>query len=305
MKINLRDFPVVFLSYDEPNCEENWQRLQQLIPTALRVHGVKGSDAAHKACALEAGSADRFWTVDGDNWLLSDARYYEQIIAKDLDTGTEIYSHCAKNPVTGLIYGNGGLKLWPRPVVEQMKTHEACLTDDPGAAIDFCWKLDYVLMPTVLSETRSADTAEQAWRSAFRESVKLVQIAGSPATSIDNWRDYQAEINQHRLAVWLMVGMDHKNGIWSILGARQAQNWIWKQNGDWRSIENFDFLDQLWEQQAENLTESQCLDEIKTLGSWLDDQGMPVKPDPLTKDHSRWFKRQQIRDLRNNPRRLH
>ena len=70
MNINMRDYPVVFLSYDEPNCEENWARVQRLIPSAIRVHGVKGSDRAHKRCAEVVGLVERFWTIDGDNWLL-------------------------------------------------------------------------------------------------------------------------------------------------------------------------------------------------------------------------------------------
>ena len=36
------------------------------VPWAKRVHGVKGSDAAHKACA-ELSDTDHFITVDGDN----------------------------------------------------------------------------------------------------------------------------------------------------------------------------------------------------------------------------------------------
>lgn len=303
MKINLRDYPVVFLSYEEPNCEENWQRVQQLIPTALRVHGVKGSDKAHKACAEEAGDCERFWTIDGDNWLLSDARYYEYNLSDNLAKGQEIYSHCSKNPVTGLIYGNGGIKLWPKSVVINMRTHEAA-EDNQEAAIDFCWALDYVLMPAVLSETRSAENPEQAWRSAFRESVKLSQIAGSPAKDIDHWLDNQAEINKHRLAAWMMVGMDHRQGIWSILGARQAQTWLWRDEGNWNHIEDFDYLDQLFSTMAENLDSADCIEEIKKLGQWLNDQGMPVDKDPLSKEHSRWYKKQQIRDLRNQPRRL-
>lgn len=304
MIINLHDFPVIFLSYDEPNCEDNWQRVQDIIPHARRVHGIKGSDRAHKQCAIEAEDAERFWTIDGDNWLLADARSYHVEVPQDLCQGTEIYSHCAKNPVTGLIYGNGGIKLWPRIVVETMKTHEACEDRLSDAAIDFCWQLDYVLMPAVLSETRSAETAAQAWRSAFRESVKLTQITGAPAANVDHWRDRQAEINQHRLAAWLMVGLDHKNGVWSLLGARQAQVWLWKDRGDSQLIENFDYLDQLWRTMAKDLNNDQCMEVVRELGEWLDDQGLPVKSQPLSRDHSRWHKRQQIRDLRNQPRRL-
>ena len=49
--IKITDCDVVFLSYDEPNADQNYNQLLSFIPWAERVHGVKGSDAAHKACA--------------------------------------------------------------------------------------------------------------------------------------------------------------------------------------------------------------------------------------------------------------
>jgi len=60
------DNDIIYLSYDEPNAEKNYNDLLQKIPWAKRVHGVKGSDSAHKACA-ELSETERFITVDGDN----------------------------------------------------------------------------------------------------------------------------------------------------------------------------------------------------------------------------------------------
>ena len=44
-------FDVVFISYQEPNAEENWQALKQRVPVAKRVHGVKGIHNAHVKAA--------------------------------------------------------------------------------------------------------------------------------------------------------------------------------------------------------------------------------------------------------------
>ena len=49
MKIINQD--IIFLSYDEPNAEKNYADLCSKVAWAKRVHGVEGSDAAHKACA--------------------------------------------------------------------------------------------------------------------------------------------------------------------------------------------------------------------------------------------------------------
>ena len=65
-KIRKLDF--VFLSFDEPDADNRYEALRTLVPTAKRVHGVKGFDAAHKECARVAAT-DRFLIVDADNFL--------------------------------------------------------------------------------------------------------------------------------------------------------------------------------------------------------------------------------------------
>ena len=65
-KFRILDYDIIYLSYDEPNAEKNYADLCSKVPWAKRVHGVEGSDAAHKACA-ELSETDRFITIDGDN----------------------------------------------------------------------------------------------------------------------------------------------------------------------------------------------------------------------------------------------
>ena len=56
------DYDIIYLSYDEPNAEENYANLLTKVPWAKRIHGVEGSDAAHKACA-EISDTKRFITI--------------------------------------------------------------------------------------------------------------------------------------------------------------------------------------------------------------------------------------------------
>ena len=65
-KVDIADLAVVFLTYDEPKKEEFWAHIRNQVPWAVRVDGVKGSDAAHKAAA-DAADTDRFVLIDGDN----------------------------------------------------------------------------------------------------------------------------------------------------------------------------------------------------------------------------------------------
>ena len=70
MKLNLSEIDCIFLSYDEPNADKNWADLLNKAPWAKRVHGVKGSDAAHKACA-NLSETEHFITVDAEkcSWV--------------------------------------------------------------------------------------------------------------------------------------------------------------------------------------------------------------------------------------------
>ena len=67
-EFKIYEYDVVYLSYDEPNAQANWEDLLTKIPYAKRVHGVKGSDAAHKA-AGELSETDYVITVDGDTLI--------------------------------------------------------------------------------------------------------------------------------------------------------------------------------------------------------------------------------------------
>ena len=41
----------------------------------------------------------------------------------------DVISWAGKNEVNGLVYGNGGIKCWPKDVVMNMRTHENALGD--------------------------------------------------------------------------------------------------------------------------------------------------------------------------------
>ena len=71
--VDIADLDCIYLSYDEPKKEETWIKIQNMVPWAQRVDGVKGSDAAHKAAA-ELSTTDRFILIDGDN--IPDAGFF-------------------------------------------------------------------------------------------------------------------------------------------------------------------------------------------------------------------------------------
>ena len=107
--IDIADLDCVFLTYDEPNKEENWVKIKNMVPWATRVDGVKGSDAAHKAAA-DASTTDRFVLIDGDN--IPDAKFFNLTLDINDADAVCVYRWRARNHINGLMYGNGGLSVW-------------------------------------------------------------------------------------------------------------------------------------------------------------------------------------------------
>ena len=215
-EIVLGDLDVFYISYDEPAKEEHWADLMMKFPFAKRVDGVKGFDTAHKECARQS-ETDRFISIDGDN--IVDEKFFDLAITipKDTDLEHSIISWSAKNMVNGLVYGNGGIKCWPRKLVLEMKTHENAV--DETKKVDFCWDLNYIQMNNIYSEVYNAGSPFQAFRAGYREGVKMSLDEGKTVPV----EDFQKRIwhkNYQRLLTWCNVGADIENGIWACFGAR-------------------------------------------------------------------------------------
>ena len=290
--MRLIDFDIIYLSYDEPNAEKNYADLLTKAPWAKRVHGVEGSDAAHKACA-ELSETERFITVDGDNIINPNFLQQEIDLTGHEDLDQSVISWCGRNTINGLMYGNGGLKCWPKEYVLNMRTHENADPDNAAAQVDFCWDLKYIQQNSCYSDVHNNATPQQAWRAGFREGVKMALDQGVKPTKEKflqgHWK------NLHRLWIWLMVGADVENGLWAIYGAREGLVKTMLTDWDYIQVRDFKYLNQLWKekQQAfigDNLNEL-LIDAIEVLGSTLIDQlEVPIAQMPLDEQQSKFFK---------------
>ena len=215
--IDVTDIDIFYISFDEPNMEENWANLKNICPWAKRTHGVFGSDAAHKACA-SASETERFISVDGDN--IVNPKFFETVIdfsQADVDLETSVISWSGINSINGLIYGNGGIKCWPVQYVLDMKTHE--IAEDEGSQVDFCWDLNYIQFNEAFSHVMNNATPYQAYRAGFREGVKMSLDRGYKVDP-DNFEHSLHDKNFHRLLVWSNIGRDVENGLWAMYGTR-------------------------------------------------------------------------------------
>ena len=287
MELKIAEQDIIYLSYDEPNAEENYADLCSKIPWAKRIHGVKGSDAAHKACA-ELSETDRFITVDGDN--IVDQNFINQVIdLTDQDLEKSVISWCGKNIINGLMYGNGGLKCWPKEYVLNMRTHENADINNPHAQVDFCWDAQYIQVKDCFSTVHNNATAQQAWRAGFREGVKLALDRGERLSKDDFFTKNHYK-NLHMLYVWTMVGADVKNGYWAILGAREGLQMTMLTDWDYVQVRDFEYLNDLWAGR-DVMPDDVLHSEIFNIGTDLINQlEIPIATQPFNEEQSEFFK---------------
>ena len=241
-RVDIADLDCIYLTYDEPQREEFWVRIRNMIPWARRVDGVKGSDAAHKA-AGEASATERFVLIDGDN--IPDAGFFNQTLTlSNGDYENAVFRWRARNYVNGLMYGNGGISCWTKTFVANMRTHEA--TDGRAETqVEFCFDPLYWAMYDCYSTTYPNGSPFHAWRAGFREGVKMCLNNGA-RPGLDEFKDRVHSRNLEHLTVWHNIGADVEHGYWAIAGARQGTYMTMLTNWDHTQVQDFDALSELW-----------------------------------------------------------
>jgi len=286
--IDVADLDCIYLSYDEPQKEEFWLKVKNMVPWAKRVDGVKGSDAAHKA-AGEASDTERFILIDGDN--MPEESFFN--IQLDFTNVDPIFKKAqfrwkAVNNVNGLCYGNGGMSSWTKEYVANMKTHEHQTDGDVTRIADFCMDSTdniYWAMWDCYSTTYPNYTPFQAWRAGFREGVKMVLNRGA-VPSVDDFKESVASRNLDNLTIWHNVGSDVENGLWAIYGARLGTYMTLLTDWDAKNVQWFDNYIQMWPEHE--LREPDV--EAARIGEALQDKlGLPMCT--LNPAQSRFFKR--------------
>lgn len=244
MKKPITDYDLFYISFDEPQKEEHWAKIQDMAPWAKRVDGVKGFDTAHKTCANNS-ETDRFITIDGDNIVYPEFFELELDIPNSLNNS--VLSWSSRNVINNLCYGNGGLKLWTKEFVLNMRTHENATNEEEK--VDFCWADKYVQLNNIYSDTCPNGSPFQAFKAGFREGVKMTLDRGVKAGD-GVIQKYMHSKNFRRLLIWASIGADVENGLWSIYGARLG---IYmsniKSDFDIANISDYDWFKKYFEQQ--------------------------------------------------------
>ena len=156
-----KPYDVVLLTYHDADAEQKYQKLKEHVPHAKWVKDVDGIFEAHQAAA-EVAQTKMFWVVDADAQIHEDFKFH--YIPDQYDQET-VHVWNSVNPITGDVYGYGGVKLFNRQQV----------LDATSWGLDFTTGLSkrFKVIDEVSCITAFNTDAFSAWRSAFRETVKL------------------------------------------------------------------------------------------------------------------------------------
>ena len=211
-------YDVFFLSYGEPNADENFAHLKAIRPNARRVQGVDGLLAAHQECARKSFTS-HFFVVDADSQITDPTVFEYSVPSYDTQ-----YVHLwyARNGVNDLVYGWGGLKLFPKKLMK----------DATQSGVDMTTAFELKIIPKEVSTTHFNSSEYEAWRSAFRECAKLTKGV---------FKAQSVEDNLARLDVWKTRGALRTFGQWCVAGANDGAAYA-SQNDDISCVNDWQWL---------------------------------------------------------------
>lgn len=194
-------YDIVFISYQEPSADDNYAALKERFPTVKRVHGVKGIHQAHINAAKKCFTK-MVWIVDADAIIMDDFNFDYEVPEHQLD---HVHVWRSQNPINDLVYGYGGIKLFPRTLTIDMDVSKPDMTTSISDK--------FKSMSTISNITAFNTDPFETWRGAFRECCKL------SSKVIDRQK---LEETDKRLHTWCTVGEDRPFGKYAIRGAKEG-----------------------------------------------------------------------------------
>jgi hypothetical protein len=199
---------IVFIDNGETNAEYNWLQLPHTsIPNCIhRSTGVNGRVTAYHAAA-KLSTTPWFFAVFAK--LRVDSRFDWSWQPDRMQEPKHCIFH-AYNPINGLEYGHQAMIAYNKELV----------LANTGTGLDFTLDSAHEVVPILSGIADYAHTPWMAWRTAFRECIKL-------RASLPNVE------NEYRLTRWLEpIPVALPNSEWSQWGAADAVEYWESVNGD-------------------------------------------------------------------------
>ncbi len=221
-------YDIVFISYQEPFADNNYAALKARFPMAKRVHGVKGIHQAHIKAAKKCFTK-MFWIVDGDAVIENTFNFNYEVPEHQLD---HVHVWRAKNPINGLEYGYGGVKLFPRKLTIGMDTTKPDMTTSISE--------HFIAVDEVANITKFNTSPFETWKGAFRECAKL------SSKIIDRQKNNETE---QRLETWCTNGSKEQYGSYALNGANAGREFGISNKSNISLINDFDWLKEKFDEQ--------------------------------------------------------
>ena len=203
---------LVFIDNGEPNAEHNYQKLKYRVGNTCQVHrssGVNGRVAAYQAAA-RLSTTPWFFAVFAKLEVTS---VFDWTWQPDRLQEPKHYIFHAFNPVNNLTYGHQAMIAYNKQLV----------LANTGQGLDFTLDQPHEVVPLLSGTAMYYTSAWIAWRTAFREALKL--RASLPDVE-----------NEYRLNQWLTVNTQGKLGEHSCFGAQDAMEFYDQVNGDFDQL---------------------------------------------------------------------
>jgi len=191
---------VVFISYDEPDADQNWEVLMAQCPRAVRIHGVKGMETALEAAA-DVATTPWYFAVFAKTKI---HETFDFSYVPDYMQQPKHYIFNCLNIVNDLEYGHMGIVMYNSASIRQVNRQK-----DFG--LDYTLSAPHESVPLLSCYGLFNQSSYHTWRTAFRESAKLAYFE-SIAPSVEG---------AYRLNIWKTYA--HGNyAEWCLQGAKDG-----------------------------------------------------------------------------------
>jgi hypothetical protein len=224
-------FDIIFISYNEADANKNFSRLKERFPLAKHVSGVKGIHQAHIAAAKRSFTP-MFWVVDADAIVLDTFNFDYKVTKEEHDI---VHVWRSRNPVNGLEYGYGGVKLLPKKLTIDMDVTSTDMTMNISTR--------FKAMEEISNITAFNTDPFSTWRSAFRECCKLAVTNNQESLS--------------RLHQWCTINDAVPYGYYAYLGALAGQSYGQKNASNKEALDkinDFNWLEVRWLEEKSQLS---------------------------------------------------
>lgn len=220
--VQSRQQDIVFISYDEPEAESNWQKLKNQHPRARRVHGVSGMAQALEAAA-DAATTPWYFAVFAKTEIHPDFAFD---FLPDYMQQPKHYIFDCLNAVNGLRYGHMGVIMYNCQGVRQQNRWTQ------GFGLDYTMSWPHESVPELSCIGNFATTPYHTWRTAFREAAKLCWFERQQPTVDGAYRLHVWTTHaQGPMAEWCLrgaqEGVEFSQACQDLDQVKQSFQWSW------------------------------------------------------------------------------